>query len=96
MLSHPEFQVKRLDRRFSHNKIYGFTIYLDFEEFPDWRTIEQIQNMLVNTYGEPNYSRESKEKCGWNCGFVTPKSKPPRYRITLRDENMLAYIMMIL
>ena len=96
MKSHPAVQAKRLDRRFAHNKKYGFTIYLEFEEYPEWKVIDQIQNMLTITYGDQGYSPAAKQKCGWDGGYVTKKGKPPQYRIVLRDESMLAYVIMIL
>lgn len=92
------FEVRRLDGRFTHYYKYRFKYYLHFPEY-DHRVANQIEGYLKATYGNSwpgttKWSIDEKRKAGWDAQF--PDKKTNAYRIYLRDDDMLNYVMMIL
>jgi hypothetical protein len=98
MTSNLPFEVKRLDGRFTHFYLYKFRYYLHFEHY-EKKVVDTIEGYLKDTYGytwsgTSSWARNTKMKAGWDAQF--PYKKSSAYRIYLRDEDMLNYVMMIL
>jgi hypothetical protein len=98
MTTNLPFEVKRLDGRFTHFYKYHFRYYLHFEHY-EKKVVDTIESYLKSTYGNSwpgtsSWSGNIKRQAGWDAQF--PNKKSTAYRIYLRDEDMLNYVMMIL